>query len=183
VSYRSGGRRPRHRLRFTSALRAEIQRGSSMQQSHTLLLLYSPMSVLAAAKQTAAKRGLLRLGSLRLHQRRGLADTSHPSVFSHTEPTPTNKRQAAARSLTRSTLCCVSSTIRSPSQRVCRYGSRQQRQPPCLGSLVLWQAPSRPYDLPPSRGVGRSARPCDSPAGVASQMPSGPPHRLALRFA
>ena len=104
VSGRGGGRRPRHRLRFTSALRAEIQRGSSAQQSCTLLLLYSPMFVLAAAKLQQRCAACCGSGCLRLLRCRGLADTSHPSVF-HTHRThPTNKRQAAAGSLARSAL-------------------------------------------------------------------------------
>jgi len=108
VSCRGGGRRPRYRLRFAPALRAEIQRGSSVQQSHTLLLLYSPIFVLAAAKQQQRCAACCGSGCLRLLRCRWLADTSHPSVFhTHTEPTP---KQKAGSSWTAGAVgaCCVS---------------------------------------------------------------------------
>ena len=56
ASFSSGGLPPRYRLRCAPALRAEIQMASRAQQSCTLLLLYSPIFVLAAADRTAALR-------------------------------------------------------------------------------------------------------------------------------
>jgi hypothetical protein len=104
VSCRGGGRRPRYRLRFAPALRAEIQRGSSVQQSHTLLLLYSPIFVLAAATERRGEARLARCGLPPLVATSwACAISPTQCVFTHTEPTH-RKRQAAAGSLARSTL-------------------------------------------------------------------------------
>ena len=109
----------------------------------------------------------------------GLRDISHPACF-HTHRThPTNKgRQQLDRWRDRRLLRV--GTSRSPSQRAGRHGCRQRRPSRCLGSLVLCEARSRRYDMPPSRGVGRFVRPCIGPAGMAAPTPSGPPHRLTF---
>jgi hypothetical protein len=109
----------------------------------------------------------------------GLRDISQPSVF-HTHRThPTEKgRQQLDRWRGRRLLRV--GTRRSPGQRAGRHGCRQRRPSRCLGSLVSLQARSRPYDMPPSRGVGRFVRPCAGPAGMAAPTPSGPPHRLTF---
>ena len=89
-----------------------------------------------------------------------------PVCFTHTEPTPPTKgRQQLDRWRDRRLLRV--GTSRSPSQRAGRHGCRQRRPSRCLGSLVLCQARSRRYDMPPSRGVGRFVRPCIGPAGMA----------------
>jgi hypothetical protein len=151
---------------FAAALRAEIQMGSGMQQSYTPLHLYSPMFVLAAAAERRIVARLVRCGMPPPVAMSLACAISPPRCVSHTQPP---HRQKAGSSWIANAIGALLrvGTSRSPSQRVCRYGSRQQRQPHRLGSLVLWQAPSRPHDMPPSRGVGRSARLCDSPAGMA----------------
>jgi len=183
VSCRGGGRRPRYRLRFAPALRDEIQRGSSVQQSHTLLLLYSPIFVLAAAAERRVDARLARCGlPPPVATSWACAINTPPSVF-NTQNQPPNKRQSAVLSAARSALCALLNprhTSRSPSQRAGRHGCRQRRPSRRLGSLVSLQARSRPYDMPPSRGVGRLVRPCDGPAGMATPTPSGLPHRLTF---
>jgi hypothetical protein len=105
VSYRGGGRRPRYRLRFAPALRAEIQRGSSVQQSHTLLLLYSPIFVLAAAAERRVDARLERCGlPPPVATSWACAINTPPSVF-NTQNQPPNKRQSAVLSAARSALC------------------------------------------------------------------------------
>jgi len=66
--------------------------------------IVSPYVRLCAAKRQQRCAACCGSGCLRLLRCRGLADTSHPSVF-HTHRThPANKRQAAAGSLARSAL-------------------------------------------------------------------------------
>lgn len=108
VSCRGGGRRPRYRLRFAPALRAEIQRGSSVQQSHTLLLLYSPIFVLAAATERRGEARLERCGLPPLVATSwACAIFPTPVCFTHTEPTP---KQKAGSSWIANAIdaCCVS---------------------------------------------------------------------------
>ena len=57
----------------------------------------------------------------------------------------------------------------------------QQRQPHHVASLCFFAGSIEALRQPPSRSVGPFVRPCIGPAGVASQMPSGPPHRLTFR--
>jgi len=147
VSCRGGGRRPRYRLRFAPALRAEIQRGSSVQQSHTLLLLYSPIFVLAAAAERRVDARLARCGlPPPVATSWACAINTPPSVF-NTQNQPPNKRQSAVLSAARSALCALLNprhTSRSPSQRAGRHGCRQRRPSRRPGSLVSLQARSRP---------------------------------------
>jgi hypothetical protein len=73
-------------------------------------------------------------------------------VFSTHRSPPTNERQAVARALCARRLLRIG-TNHSPRQRAGCHGYRQRHPSRCHGSLVLWQAPSKPYDLLPCRGA------------------------------
>lgn len=181
MSYRGGGRRPRHRLRFAPALRAEIQMGSGMQQSYTPLHLYSPIlrpcrrpNGSSAARPAAARATSACFDVV------GSPIPPTPVCFTHTDPT---HRQKAGSSWIANAIGALLrvGTNRFPSQCPCRHGLRQRRQLHRSGPLMFCQARSRRYDMPPSHGVGRFVRPCGGSAGLAAPTPSAPPHRLTFR--
>jgi hypothetical protein len=180
VSCRGGGRRPRYRLRFAPALRAEIQRGSSVQQSHTLLLLYSPIFVLAAANQQQRCAACCGSGCLRLLRCRWLADTSHPSVFSHTQNPPPQKEAGSSWIANAIDACCVAARsalrVSAPVAMAAANGARPAA-PVRLFRCRLDRGPTTCLHL--AAWVAWFAH-ATAPAGMAAPTPSGPPHRLTF---
>ena len=181
VSYRGGGRRPRYRLRFAPALRAEIQRGSSVQQSHTLLLLYSPIFVLAAATERRGDARLARCGLPPLVATSWACAISPTTVcFTHTEPTP-QKKAGSSWIAGAIDACCVSARaalrVSAPVAMAAANGARPAA-PVRLFRCRLDRGPTTCLHL--AAWVAWFAH-ATAPAGMAAPTPSGPPHRLTFR--
>jgi hypothetical protein len=166
---------------FAPALRAEIQRGSSVQQSHTLLLLYSPIFVLAAAKQCRGEARLARCGLPPLVAKSwACAISPTQCVFTHTEPTP---KQKAGSSWIANAIdaCCVSARA---ALRV--SASAAMALPTASATLPRFASfVSGSIEAIRHASISRRGSLCSPMRRLLlawlSPMPSGPPHRLTFR--